>query len=168
MGLKSFPFRAVQAMGVAEEVIRGCRLDPNNVFRWDKVVLNLPGSTDYVPHKPWVYKMRLDDGRLAADLFIFVEDLRPTGPSRKEAWLAARRAAGTLNLLGIQDAPRKRRDSSQCPGAWAGGVIRTTKDGVFVLTSQEMWDKAESQVEEVRQILEKDPSKLSRKRLKQI
>jgi hypothetical protein len=168
MGLKSSPYQAVQAMGVAEEFIRGDRLDPDNVFRWDKVVLNLPGSNDYDVSKPWVYKMRSDDGRIAADLFVFVDDLRPTGPSKREAWLAARQAASRLNFLGIQDAPRKRRASSRCPGAWAGGVIITTDDGVFVLTSQEKWDKAKAQVEEVRMMLEKDPEKISRKRLEQI
>jgi hypothetical protein len=168
MGLRSSPYQAVQAMGVAEEFIRGDRLDPTNVYRWDKVVLNLPGSNDYDVTKPWVYKMRSDDGRIAADLFIFVDDLRPTGPSKREAWLAARQAASRLNFLGIQDAPRKRRGSSRCPGAWAGGVIVTTDDGVFVLTSQEKWDKAKVQIEEVRLMLAKDPEKLSRKRLEQI
>jgi hypothetical protein len=123
MGLRSSPYQAVQAMGVAEEVTRGSRKDPMNVFRWDDVVLNLPGSDNYDPSKPWVYKVRLEDGRIAADLFIFVDDLRPTGPSQKEAWLAARQAASTLNYLGIQVAPRKRRASSRNPGAWAGGVI---------------------------------------------
>jgi hypothetical protein len=168
MGLRSSPYQAVQAMGVAEEVIRGSRMDPTNVFRWDDIVLNLPGSGDYDPSKPWVYKVRLEDGRIAADLFIFVDDLRPTGPSRRDAWLAARQAASKLNFLGIQDAPRKRRASSRSPGAWAGGVIKTTDDGVFVMTSQEKWDKAKAQIEEVRIMLERDPNKLNRKRLEQI
>ena len=102
------------------------------------------------------------------DLFIFVDDLRPTGPSRLEAWKAARQAASKLNFLGIQEAPRKRRDSSQDPGAWAGSVVNTSKDGVFVLTFQEKWDKAKSQLREVWKMLELDPDKLSRKRLEQI
>jgi hypothetical protein len=168
MGLKSSPYQAVQAMGVAEEVIRGDRKNPENVFRWDEVVCNLPGSDSYDPSKPWVYKTRADDGRIAADLFIFVDDLRPTGPSKKDAWLAARKAASTLNHLGIQDAPRKRRASSRSPGAWAGGVVRTTDDGVFVLTSQEKWDKAKAFVNEVQGMLDEDPLSLSRKRLEQI
>jgi hypothetical protein len=37
MGLQSSPYQAVQAMGVAEEVIRGDRKDPTNVYRWDTV-----------------------------------------------------------------------------------------------------------------------------------
>jgi hypothetical protein len=81
MGLRSSPFQCVQAMGIAEEVIRGDPDDPNNVFRWDSVELNLPGSEDYNPSKPWVAKYHMEDGCIAADLFIFVDDLRPTGPS---------------------------------------------------------------------------------------
>jgi hypothetical protein len=168
MGLRSSPYQAVQAMGVAEEFIWGDRKDPMNVFRWDYVRLNLPGSETYDPSKPWVSKLRLEDERIAADLFIFVDALRPTGPSRKDCWLAARRAGSRLNFLGIQDAPRKRRDSSKSPGAWAGGVIRTTQAGVFVLTSREKWEKAKAQLEEVRLMVEKDPENLSRKRLEQI
>jgi hypothetical protein len=168
MGLASSPYQCVQAMGVAEEVIRGDRKEPGNVYRWDTVEMNLPGSEDYDPNRPWVCKLRMDDKRIAADLFIFVDDLRPTGSSRKEAWQAARRAASTLNFLGIQDAPRKRRDSSQNPGAWAGSVIRTGKDGVHMLTSQEKWDKAKRLLHEVWTMLEDRPEKLSRKRLEQI
>jgi hypothetical protein len=90
------------------------------------------------------------------------------GPTREDAWRAARKAASTLNYLGIQDAPRKRRDSSQSPGAWAGSVIRTGVDGTFALTSQEKWGKSRAQVEEVKAMLEKDPTALDRKRLEQI
>jgi hypothetical protein len=80
MGLRSLPYQAVQAMGVAEEVIRGDRKDSQNVYRWDFVRMNLPGSEGYDPSKPWASKIRSEDGNIAADLFIFVDDLRPTGP----------------------------------------------------------------------------------------
>jgi hypothetical protein len=70
-------------MGIAEEVICGDRKDPNNVFHWDKVVLDLPGSNKYEPNNPLVYKLWLDYGRSAANLFIFVDDLCPIGPSEK-------------------------------------------------------------------------------------
>jgi hypothetical protein len=80
------------------------------------------------PYKPWVSKFRSSDQKIAADLFIFVD-------SRKEGWEAAKKAVSTLNHLGIQDAPRKQRDSSQSPGVWAGSVIRTGVGGVSVLTS---------------------------------
>jgi hypothetical protein len=44
MGLKSSPYQCTQAMGIAEEVNRGDRHDPGNVFWWDYVRFNLPGS----------------------------------------------------------------------------------------------------------------------------
>jgi hypothetical protein len=67
MGLRLSPYQVVQAMGMVEEVIhviRGDWKDPNNVFCWDRVMLNLLGSEAYDPNKPWVYKLRLDDGQL--------------------------------------------------------------------------------------------------------
>jgi hypothetical protein len=101
-------------------------------------------------------------------MFIFVDNLSPTGPSQKEAWLLARCAASKLNFLGIQEALRKRHDSSHSPGAWAGSMIQMTKDGVFVLTLQEKWDKAKARVNKVWKMLKKDPENLPRKRLEQI
>eukprot|EP00978_Attheya_sp_CCMP212_P040338 scaffold219117_cov61-Attheya_sp.AAC.1 len=66
MGLTSSPYQAVQeAMAMAEEYIRGDRKDPKNIFRWDSVEFNLPGSKDYDPLLPWVYKVRLSDGKIA-------------------------------------------------------------------------------------------------------
>lgn len=53
MGLKSSPYQAVQAVMVAEELIRGDRKDQDNVFAWDVVRLNLPGKEDYDPTLPW-------------------------------------------------------------------------------------------------------------------
>jgi hypothetical protein len=64
-----------------EEVIAGDPKDPNNVFRYDKVRLNLPGSDDYDPTMPWVHKVRFKDGKIAADFLVFVDDARPTGPT---------------------------------------------------------------------------------------
>ena len=86
MGLKWSPYQAVKSMHFAEEVIRGDRHDPANVFRWDYVRMNLPGQADYDPSLPWVSKVKdLEDGEtvIAADLFTFVDDLRPTGTSGK-------------------------------------------------------------------------------------
>ena len=88
MGCKSSPYQAVQGMAVAEEVIRGDPCDDKNVFQWDRVMLNCPGDINYDSSKPWVYKIR-NDGRIAADLVGYVDDLRTTGPSRKDAWHAA-------------------------------------------------------------------------------
>ena len=167
MGVKSSPYQAVQGMTVAEEVIRGDPTCQKNVFRWDSVRMNCPGAQDYDPSKPWVSKIRKDN-IIAADLVGYVDDLRPSGSGRAEAWAAARRTASILNHLGIQDASRKRRDSSRKPGAWAGSVVVTREDGVFVTSDEEKWIKAKAMITEVLEMITRDPKKLDRKRLESI
>ncbi|CAJ1943751.1 unnamed protein product [Cylindrotheca closterium] len=106
MGVKSSPYQAVQGMTVSDEVICGQPEDSHNVFRWSRVRLNCPGDKDYDPSKPWVSKIR-SDGKIAADLSGYVDDLHPSGSSQVEAWHTSRQAASTLNHLGIQDAACK-------------------------------------------------------------
>ena len=149
MGLKSSPYQAVQAMLVAKEVIKGDRLDPNNAFRWDKVRLNLPGSRNYDPSISWVSKIRVEDNTVAADIFIYVDDAQITGPTEEECWAATRQAASRVNSLGIQEAARKRRWPSRKQGAWAGSIVETTEEGVFVTVSQEKWDKCRRYIGEI-------------------
>ncbi len=139
MGLADSPYRAVQIMQWAKEVIYGDRKDAANPFRWDYVELNLLGSESYDAQKPSVSKRRAD-GTLAADVFGYVDDLRPVGPGEEECWLATRRTASRCNHLGIQDASRKRKGPSQGPGPWAGTITRT-KDGVQGSVPQGKWDK---------------------------
>jgi hypothetical protein len=107
------------------------------------VRLDLPGVEDYDPSLSWVAKIR-EDGRVTADLFIYMDDLRPTGPDAEECWRAARKGAATCNHLGIQDAPKKRRAASKTPGPWAGSMIYTDDEeaGVRVLVVRKTWCKA--------------------------
>ena len=142
MGLKSSPYQVCQAILFAEEVIRGDRKDKDNPFKWDKVRVNLPGSPGYDPTKPWVSKIRVSDGKIAADFYVYVDDARITGATDLECWVATRRVAAGFNHLGIQDAPRKRRPPSVTPGAWAGSVLTADQKMVGVRVSQEKWDKA--------------------------
>jgi hypothetical protein len=79
---------------------------------------------DYGPLFSWVANIRVD-GRVAADLLIYMDDLRPTGPDAEECWQAVRKGAATCNHLSIQDAPRKRRAASKTPGPWDGSMIYT-------------------------------------------
>jgi hypothetical protein len=140
-GLKSSPYQAVQAVLVAKEYVMGDRRDSNNAFRWDKVRLNLPGSVGYDPSLPWVSKIRMNDGKVAADLSIYVDDGRVTAPSKDENWHPTLQATSRLNELGIQEAPRKRRWYSRKPGAWAGSIMETSGGGVSVTISEEKWRK---------------------------
>jgi len=164
MGLRPSPYQAVQGALVAEELILGDHDDPTNIFRWDKVILNLPGAAGYDPSKAWVYKVRLKDGRVAADLVTYVDDQRVSAPTDLEGWRASRRVASINNYLGLQDAARKRRSPSQEPGAWSGSVIRTTNDEVSVLVSLEKWEKGQIYVSELRAMWEADEDADGRRR----
>jgi hypothetical protein len=163
MGFKPSPYCTTRSMRRIEGKLKGAMDDEENVFRWDHINMNLPGSVDYTSSKPWIYKVR-KDGTMAADLFIYIDDLRPTSPTKDECWDAAHQVCCRLTWFGIQDAPRKRRDASQKPGAWAGTIIHTENDMVTVLVSQEKWDKTKRWIEWMRTSLE-NSDELSHKEL---
>jgi hypothetical protein len=140
MGFKPSPYCTTRAKCQIEPYLKGLRDDPMNVFRWFKVILNLPGSPIYNPVKPWVYKVQ-EDEVITADLFTYCDDLRPTAPSELECWEGAHQVCCRLTWFGIQDAPRKRRYLSQRPGAWVGLIIHTDQGCVTVLVSEAKWLK---------------------------
>ena len=107
MGMRDSPYRSLQMMIMAKFVAYGNRKDKTNPFRWETVVLNLPGDPAYDPSLPWVMKVRAD-GHLACEVYIYVDDGKFTGWSRIECWRAAQRFSKVLSKLGIQDAYRKR------------------------------------------------------------
>jgi len=49
MGIMQSPHQAAQGMIWWEEMVRGDRSDPSNVFWWERVILNLPGIPAYRP-----------------------------------------------------------------------------------------------------------------------
>jgi hypothetical protein len=111
----SSPYQTVQVMGFMKEVTLGDRKDPANVFRWEKVRLNLPTTQGCDPMIPWVSKRR-KEGVLAADFFTYMDDMRPLAPSYLECWKATSRVSSMCNHLGIQHTARKQRGSSTTPG----------------------------------------------------
>lgn len=159
MGLRTSPYQAIQAMTWAKEIILGDRLDQENVFRWDRVVFNLPGMVDYDPSKSWACKVR-KDGTLACDVFIYVDDCRYTGPTRQETWKASQRGSSILGRLGIQDASRKRRYPSTEAGAWAGSVVHSSNGTVAKLLTQERWDKARKGIRWIKDTLDAAPDRM--------
>ena len=143
MGFRSSPYNSVKMYLIAEEVIRGDRLDSVNPFRWRRVEMNLPGSTNYNPGRAWVTKRRVDRS-LASDMVVFVDDKRLAGSGQQEVKEAGHRCSTRESYLGIQDALRKWRSAggTRTPGAWAGAVVHIDPNkGVLVLTSQDKWDK---------------------------
>jgi len=141
MGFKPSPYIAVKMTLIAEEVIRGDRHDEENPFQWTTIRTNLPGSDDYDPRVSWISKIR-KDGRVAADLFTFVDDERVTGPDEDVTWKAGHRLGYIQSYLGIQNAVRKLRECTQTAGSWVGSVVHILPEyGVCVLTSPEKWNK---------------------------
>ncbi len=155
MGFKPSPYQSIQGILFAEEQIRGNPLDPNHIFRWDVIQLNLPGSKDCNPSLPWVCKMHLSDNLIACD---YVDDIRTMGNTLDECKAASRHAASILNYLGIQDAPRKRRDPSQTPGAWSGSICLSNTNSVDLVVSQERWDKAKAMIQWIADSMASDPT----------
>jgi hypothetical protein len=127
MGLRPSPYQACQGMMWALEIIFGDQRDVSNVFRFEKLKLNLPGNKTYNPLRPWVYKAR-KDGTIASDVHVYVDDLCTTGKSEKECWAASQRVSSVLVSLGLQDAARKRRAPDIDAGAWKGSVVSTSEE----------------------------------------
>ena len=148
MGFGPSPYLVTKDMLVVEERVRGSRWDSENVFRWHSVTMNLPGMSKYNPSKPWVYKVR-QDGTMAADLFFYIDDGRPTAPSAWECWCASRKICCNLIWHGLQDAGRKRTGASQSPGEWAGTMVETVDGKVVLLVPQKKRDRGKAIVKRV-------------------
>ena len=142
MGLKPSPYNCTRTFAWSEDFIRGNRHDHTNPFMWDKVIMNLPGQSDYNPALPWVFRYDSVNQKVAAFFKTYVDDIR-TGDSTEAACVRTTHVvASRINYLGQQDAPRKRRKISQTPGAWSGAMVLVEEgDGLYVTCSQEKWDK---------------------------
>jgi hypothetical protein len=69
------------------------------------------------------------------------------------------------SYLGVQDAARKRRKTSQTLGSWAGAVMSTDGTGVSVSVSKEKWKKAKGLIKATKEEMEDNGGRLSRKEL---
>jgi hypothetical protein len=85
MGFRLYPYQTTQEIGWAKKMMMGDPLDATNVFQWSSVRLKLPGLPDYDPRVQWVSKIRKENGRVAAELFIYIDDFRPTAPYEEES-----------------------------------------------------------------------------------
>ena len=68
MGFKPSPYNSVKMYLVAEEILRGDRLDPSNAFQYDHIRLNLPGTAGYNSSLAWISKRRKDGSLATATL----------------------------------------------------------------------------------------------------
>ena len=153
MGFSPSPYCVTKDILVVEKMMRGDILEVKHIFRWWKVILNLPGLEKYDPRLPWVYKARAD-GSIAADVLWYIDDGRPTAGTTWEAWKAARKIRYTLFFLGLQDTRRKRTEASQAPGEWAGTMVESTNNQTSLLVSISKWQKGTGMLVRIQEELE--------------
>ena len=150
MGMTPSPFVTIRLFAWAMEIIKGDRRNKDNPFYWSEVKLNCPGSPDYDPSMPRVYKWNDILGCIAADCVTFVDDLRTIGFTRSLVQRATHRVETIMGYLGLQDATRKRRPNSRNPGEWTGSKsVSIPGTGLFVTVSQKKWDKARGIIAEL-------------------
>eukprot|EP00980_Cylindrotheca_fusiformis_P014674 scaffold3994_cov133-Cylindrotheca_fusiformis.AAC.1 len=143
-GLKPSPYNSIRFYYHAEEYVAGNPREPGNPLRWDRVVLNLPGASNFDPRLPWVYQWDDERKTIAGSVVTFVDDGRGSGSSVEHAWQVLHRCATRFQHLGIQVAIRKVRPPAPgvTPGAWAGMIAEVNSEGVFKTVAQGKWDKA--------------------------
>jgi hypothetical protein len=122
MGLKPSPYMAVRFYYLAEEFVRGNRLDKDNPMRWDYVKLNLPRDPAYDPPNPRVMKWDLLIENIPGDVVAFVHNLRASGHTIERTWAVGRQIVLHCQYLGLQDAPRKQK-----PGQVASSKLLTPR-----------------------------------------
>ena len=135
MTFRASSYLVTKEMSIVEESVTGAYLDPKNAFWWCKVILNLPGMDHYDSSRIWIFKVR-KGGTLAADLFFYIDDGRPTTPFVWERWCTSKKICSTLIWYGLQDAGRKITETSQSPGEWDSTMVKTIDGKVFLLVSQ--------------------------------
>ena len=143
MGFKPSPYVTTQTFAWSEEIIMGDHLDENNPFFWDTVKHNYPGTEDYDPAMPWIYKWNGVTHEMAAFFGTYIDDIRAGGSTELSCKRALHRIASVINYLGQQDASRKRGQPTQTPRAWAGAKCASVEGkGLYVLCMESKWNKA--------------------------
>jgi hypothetical protein len=155
MELRDSPYRSLQWQVQLKMEVYGNRKDVLNLFHWDHVEFNLPGSKGYRSNLPWVMKIRID-GFLAAKIFVYVDNGWVVGYSLELAWQAAWAYTACCSRFGIQDASHKRASASRTPGPWAGTVTHTDENQVCDMVSKEKWEKTQQFVRELATMLEQE------------
>ena len=141
-GVRVSPFMVVRFVYLALKFAYGRHIDEDNYLRWDKIILNLPGSKDFNPMLPWVIKWNNKIDNVASSMAIFIDDLRVMGIDEEVAWASARQILSRLQYLGIHVALRKTRPPMRhSDSVWAGIIFQTSGTRIQQLVSQEKWDK---------------------------
>jgi hypothetical protein len=154
MGLRPSPYCSIKGFQLALESVLGDHTNPENVFHWSEIILNLPGQSSYDPTRPRVWKYNATTGKMAASLLSYVDDLRALGCTEHQCWTVLHHVASKLSALGIQVAARKTRPPSTTPGPWAGAVAWASAAGVSVRSTREKWMRAKNVVKSLQEGLD--------------
>jgi hypothetical protein len=154
MGMTPSPYQGTRGVAQMKRELYRDRLNPDNPYHWAEVVCNMPGTKDYDPGKPWVFKVRFD-GELACEVYIFIDDCRICAPTARLAWEAGSRLAKLITKYGLQVALRKFRPPSQKPSAGSGVVVVVTGEDVYVKVSDERWTKTKERIGWIREQVSK-------------
>ena len=100
MGLKASPVWSAKYYYFMEEFAIGNHTDKSNTLRWDTIILNLPGSSNFNPSLPFVIKWDSVTKMIAAAIRAYANDLRVVAPTRELAWRASRQIASRIQFLG--------------------------------------------------------------------
>lgn len=152
MGMRSSPYLAIRHYYWGEEFARGNPARFDNPMGYNRIVLNLPGMSNYDPALPKVMKWRDSHikgelGHVAGDVVTFVDDVRITGYSKANCWKVYHQFASRVQYLGMQNAPRKfRPPSQQNAGAWTGTIFKIGSSHITKSVSQEKWDKGRDMI----------------------
>jgi hypothetical protein len=168
MGFLSSPCISGQGAHLALELIRDKPDDPDNIFKWDHVRLNLPGNKNYDPSEPWVSKVTFNASNskwvIANDVMMYVDDLRTIGRTYEDCRMASRRVGSELSYLILQDAACKCRDPLQIPAPWAGSSVQSEGGEITVCITQPRWDKVKAMLDWIETSLH-DPRGIEHKTL---
>ena len=129
MGLRDSPYQSLQRQTRLKLEVYGNSWALDNPFHWDRVVFKMPGSKGYRADLPWVMKICWDR-ELAAEVFVYVDDGRPTGPTEFLLWQVGQAYGARCTRRGVQDASRKRTSPSLTPGPRAGTVTHMDRGRV--------------------------------------
>ena len=102
------------------------------------------------------------DSHLAAEIFVYLDDGRPTGYFTDLTWQAARVYGSGCSRRGIQDTLRKQTSPTESPGPWARTVTRTEGGSLVGMVSQEKWDKTKGLLKELTNMITNGPLPLQR------
>ena len=97
---------------------------------------------------PWIYKWNSVEGCLPGFFGTYIDDIQTGHSSEAGCKATTCLVSSRVNYLGQQDAARKWGQPAKVPHAWVGAkCVSIGCVGLFVLCTQEKWDKTKAIVQ---------------------